>query len=658
MKRIQSIIVLILLPLFVFSQAEEEEEKKADKYYQDYSFDEAIDEYNKIDDLSVAGMRKLAECYKNRNQFSEAEAVYAKVVNTSSPTTSDYYNYILMLKNNGKYKDVKTWYEKLKEEAPNDLRVKNFFETESKFQSFLKPSSKYKVSNLKMNSGAQDFGAAFYKNQLTFTSSRKGFNPFRSKYNWNKKPFLDIYVADMEPNHEVSNIHYWNKKTNKKWHQGPISFTKDGNFAAFTRNNYTDSIPQDGIVRLQIFFTHVENGEWTEPEPFYLNSSTYSVGHPSLSKDGNTMYFVSDMPGGYGGSDIYVATKAPGTNSWGKPVNLGDKINTEANELFPFYEDKTGLLFFSSNGLNGLGGLDVYVSFKTPSGFYEVQNLGAPINTRYDDFAYIIAENHKYGYLSSNRPEGEGDDDIYKFTYSGEFKQIQPPPSKKPVEAKTDTFTGFAYRLIVLNKDSHKPISNADIKLGDFEQTTDSAGFTSRTFLNQIDYKVAVNAVGYKQKHLRVTVPTFRNGYVLTDTVFLEPNLNKKILLKNIYYDYDKSDILSESSVELDKLVTFMKDNPKLHVELSSHTDSRGSDSYNMTLSEERAKSAVNYIVLHGVDSLRITAKGYGETRLVNGCANGVPCTEKQHRQNRRTEVFITGGYGKAQDVQQEKGKR
>ncbi|MDR3706092.1 MAG: OmpA family protein [Paludibacteraceae bacterium] len=654
MKRIQTLIALLILPLLVFSQSEEE--KKADKYYQDYSFYEAINKYTQIDDLTVEGLRNLAECYKNTNQFLDAESIYAKVVNSPSPTVADYYNYILMLKNNGKYKDVKKWYEKLQEESPEDLRAKNFFSTDSVFQSLLKPNRKYKISDLKMNSGAQDFGASFYKNQLTFTSSRKGFNPFRSKYNWNKKPFLDIYVADIEPNYEISNIRYWNKKTNKKWHQGPISFAKDGNFAAYTRNNYTDTIPKDGIVRLQLFFIHFENGEWTEPEPFYLNSSTYSVGHPSLSKDGNTMYFVSDMPGGYGGSDIYVVTKAPGSNSWGKPVNLGDKINTEANELFPFYEDKGGLLFFSSNGLNGLGGLDVYVATKTPRGFENIQNLGAPINTRYDDFSYIIAENHKYGYLSSNRTSGKGDDDIYKFTFSGDFKQTIPSP--KPIPVKTDTFKGFSYRLYVFNKESHKPIFNADVKLGDFKQTTDGAGFTSRTIVNAIDYKVAVSAVGYKDKHLRVTVPTFRDGYVMTDTVFLEPNLNKKILLKNIYYDYDKSDILSESSVELDKLVTFMKDNPKLQVELSSHTDSRGSDSYNMTLSEGRAKSAVNYIVHHGVDALRITAKGYGETRLVNGCANGVKCTEAQHRQNRRTEVFITGGYGKAQDIEQVKGKR
>jgi len=658
MKRIRSIISLFLFSLLAFSQSEKE--KEADKYYREYSFDKAIDKYNDVNNLSIEGLRKLAESYHSINKFAEAKAVYAKIVNDTSATCNDYYNYILLLKADGKYAETPKWYKKIKEKNAHDLRAKNFFDTESEFQSLLKPGTKYKISDLKINTKSQDFGTAFYKNKIAFTSSRKGFNPFRRNYNWNKKPFLDIYVADVAANHEIENISYWNKKISEKWHQGPISFAEDGTFAAFTRNNYTDSIPKDGVVRLQIFFTRFEDKDWTEPEPFYLNNPAYSVGHPALSKDGNTLYFVSDMPGGYGGSDIYVVTKEPGSGRWGKPVNLGDKINTEANELFPFYEDKSGLLFFSSNGLNGLGGLDVYVATKTPQGFENIQNVGEPINTPYDDFAYIIAEDLKYGYFSSNRPKGKGDDDIYKFTYSGEFKKMVPPPppvvveQKRPVKAETNK--SFTYKLYVLNKDSHQAISKADIKLGDLAEVTDNTGMISHTFTQAIDYKVVINAVGYKQKHLRVSVQTFRDGYLLTDTILMEANVNKKIVLKNIYYDFNKSDILPESSVELDKVVNFLHDNPTLQVELSSHTDSRGSDEYNMTLSEERAKSAVNYIIGKGIDTQRIAAKGYGETQLINGCSNGVPCTEEEHRRNRRTEIFISG-YGKAQEVKQLKGK-
>ncbi|MDR3706049.1 MAG: OmpA family protein [Paludibacteraceae bacterium] len=661
MKRIRSIIPLFLFSLLAFSQSEKE--KEADKYYREYSFDKAIDKYNEVKELSVEGLRKLAESYHSINKFAEAKAIYAKIVNDPLATTNDYYNYILLLKADGKYAETKKWYEKIKEKAPNDLRAKNFFDTEPKFQSMLKASNKYSISDLRINTQDQDFGPAFYKDKIAFTSSRKEFKLFQKNYNWNKKPFLDIYVADQSANHELENINYWNKKISEKWHQGPICFAENGTFAAFTRNDVADGVPADGIVRLQLFFSRFENGEWTDPEPFYLNNpASYSVGHPSLSKDGNTLYFVSDMPGGYGGSDIYVVTKESGNSSWGKPVNLGNKINTEANELFPFYEDKSGLLFFSSNGLNGLGGLDVYVATKTPRGFENIQNVGAPINTPYDDFAYIIAENFKYGYFSSNRPEGKGDDDIYAFTYTGEFKKSVPPPPPPPIIIeqkilpKTEYAQSFTYKLYVLNKDSHQPISNADIKLGDLSLVSDNTGMISHTFNQAIDYKVAINTVGYKQKHLRVNVSTFRNGYVLTDTILMEANVLKKIELKNIYYDYDKANILPESSVELDKVVTFLHDNPKLQVELGSHTDSRGSDEYNLKLSEERAKSAVDYIIGKGIDAQRITGKGYGETQLINGCSNGVPCSEKEHRRNRRTEIFISG-YGKASDVKQIKGK-
>lgn len=659
MKRIlNTLIALSALPILAFSQTNEE--KKADKYYQLYSFDKAIDKYKNISNLDVDGLRKLAQSYHNRGQFKEAQATYAQFIETPSANVNDYYNYILLLKVDGKYTEVKKWYEKIKEKAPNDLRAKNFFATQATFPATLQPNSEYRIGNLEMNSADQDFGPSFYKNKVTFTSTRKGFNPFRNKYNWNNKPFLDIYVADASKNHELYNIQYWNKKVNKKWHQGPICFAKKGTFAAFTRNNYSDPLPEDDVVRLQLFFSTLEKGQWSEPEPFYLNSSEYSVGHASLTEDGNTMYFVSDMPGGYGGSDIYVVSKLPGTNNWGKPVNLGNKINTEANELFPFYDEKSGILFFASNGLNGLGGLDVYLSYKTPTGFDTPQNIGSPINSTFDDFSFILSGSQKYGYFSSNRPEGKGDDDIYKFIFTGEYKGKEPPPStaekKRTVLPETPAFKGFTYRIYVLNKETRKPI-RAEVKIADLSLITNAEGMASHTYTHAIDYKVVASAVGYKSVPLRVTVGTFRDGYVMTDTVLLAANLNQRIVLKNIYYDYDKANILPESSVELDKLVLFMNDNPKLQVELSSHTDSRGSDAYNLQLSEERAKSAVNYIVSKGVDAARITAKGYGETRLVNGCSNGVPCSEKQHRQNRRTEVFITG-YGKAQDVEQEKGKQ
>jgi outer membrane protein OmpA-like peptidoglycan-associated protein len=357
------------------------------------------------------------------------------------------------------------------------------------------------------------------------------------------------------------------------------------------------------------------------------------------------MFFVSDMPGGYGGTDIYFVKKV-GKDKWSEPINLGDKVNTEGNEMFPYYEERSGLLFFASNGRAGLGGLDVFVAVKTPKGFDMVENVGAPINSKWDDFAYIIDKKLKNGYFSSNRPTGKGGDDIYSFKFSGEFKKYVPK----------DSIFNYTYRLFVLNEETKQPIPKAKVMLDVVPTETNKEGMVSAKFDANTTFDAVINATGYVEKVKHVDIKNPQNSAVITDTVYLSIDKNRRIVLKNIYYDFDKWDILPESAVELDKLVDFMKQNPQLKVELSSHTDCRGSDKYNMRLSEKRAKSAVDYIVSKGVDVSRITAVGYGETRPVNKCVNGVQCSEQEHRQNRRTEVYIQD-YGRAEDIVQTKGK-
>jgi len=649
MKNILSIL-LLLSSLTVFSQ--EDKEKKADDFFQIYYFDKAIDKYSRIDSLSLEGQRKLAESYYNRFEFVEAEKAYAKFIDSSAATLDDYFKYVLILKANGKYDEANKWMQEIKTKKEDDLRVKSFLETKPVFDSLLVENSKYKITNLAMNTEDEDFGTSYFKDQIVFASTRSGSKPILRKYNWNREPFLDMFVADKDTANELIKLKYLNKKYNQKWHEGPASFNKKGTFMAYTRNNYGE-IAADGVVRLQIYFSEYAKGEWSDPEPFYLNSKDYSVGHPALTRNGRIMFFVSDMPGGYGGTDIYMVSKISKTK-WGKPVNLGPKINTEGNEMFPFFQDKNSLLFFSSNGLDGLGGLDVYVAHATPTGFVDVKNLGVPINSKSDDFAYIIDDKLKTGYFSSNRPGGKGGDDIYKFAYTGDYK-------RKVVVDTThviikDTVVNYIYDLLVLNETSNKPISNADVKIGKIIDITDSLGKVSAEFNIADTFKVVVNAVGYKEKEKFVSLEKSLSDKVVNDTIKLEVNMDEHIVLKNIYYDFDKSNILPESKVELNKLVKFMEDNPNLHVELSSHTDSRGSDSYNIKLSQRRAESAVRYVVSMGISKYRITAKGYGERRLVNRCSDGVPCTEAEHRQNRRTEIYIQG-FGKALDIQQTKGK-
>ncbi len=644
------IILLLFSPLFLFSQSKKE--KRAEKYYDKYNYDKAIDSYEGIDRLTVEELRNLAKSYRNRHKYIEAEYVYKRFIDLPAATIDDYYNYALLLKTNNKYGQVKKWMEKIREKKPDDLRAKNYFETEDKAASWQKKNKDYQIENLDFNNENSDFGAVFYKNNtVVFTSTRKGSRPFLTReYTWNKKSFLSIFEADLDKDKQFKKIRFWDKKLNQKWHEGPISFSNNYTFAAFNRNNYSDSIV-DNTIRLEIFFARWEDGKWSEPEPFYLNNPAYSVGHPALSEDGRTLFFVSDMPGGYGCSDIYYVEKNA-DGSWGKAVNAGIEINTEFNEEFPYFDSANSLLFFASDGRAGLGGLDIFVTPKAPCCFKfdKPENIGAPVNSRYDDFSFVIDKNRKHGFFSSNRPTGEGDDDIYRFIFNGNYKKLEfvSPPATDP--AKQEKI--LDYHLLVLNEMSKQPIEKATVTLGSTRLETDSTGMVAKKLKSSV--LATVDAIGYIQAKKMVYMDSV--SAVKTDTVQLAVATNQQIVLKNIYYDFDKSDILPESATELDKLVRFMKDNPTMKVELGSHTDSRGSDTYNILLSQARAQSAVNYIISKGVNPDNITAKGYGETRPRNRCTNGVPCSEPEHRENRRTEIFISG-YGAAEHTEQTKGK-
>lgn len=619
--------------------------KRADKAYDNYSFDNAAKRLSKQKNLSVEEQRKLAESLYNLNKYEDAAKAYESFVFTNDATTKDLFTYSLLLKTLGRYNEVSRYMERIQKTNNNDLRAKSFFQTQSTFNNLLKNDERYIIDTLDFNNDNDDFGTAFSKDGITFASTRTKNEITLRRYNWNRKPYLNILYADVNGDGQFSHIRILNRKFSKKWHEGPASFSGEDTLMAFTRNNYV-SKATDGVVRLQIYFSHKQtDGKWSEPEPFYLNSADYSVGHPWLSTNGDTLYFASDMPGGIGGSDIYYCQRSQ-NGQWGIPHNVGKKVNTEGNELFPFVDEANKRLYFASNGLSGLGGLDIFVADYKNGEFTTPRNIGAPINSPYDDFAYIINSSNSFGFFSSNRPSGKGGDDIYHFLFR-KGKQKEQEQKRK----------SYKYKVLVLNAETNNPIESADIKLGNaINMQTDSKGWCSHSFNSKINFDVNVSAVGYQEKSYKLNLDNnFENDSVKRDTVRLE--IGRRIILYNIYYDFDKSDILPESEVALDMVVRFMNDNPNVKIELGSHTDSRGSDIYNMGLSERRARSAVNYLISQGIAADRITAKGYGETQLLNKCDDGVDCTEEEHRQNRRTEITITK-YGKAEYIKQTKGKR
>lgn len=401
----------------VFSQEKSNREIKGDKYYTVYSFEKAIRLYTRVSQLSLDGQRRLAESYYNIGLKDKSEQIYSEILSSSGRLLDeDYYNYSKVLRSNGKYYESEMWMNKFSELRPDDIRVKDYLLNKDAFNNLLMDQGYYKIAALKINSEALDFGTSYYNDKIVYASTNESGKLISRKYNWTGKPFWDLYVSEIE-NGQLNKPGRFDRKLNDKLHDGPASFSKKGTYMAITRNHYNDK-SKDKVVELQIHFCDLVDGNWSKPLPFYLNNEGYSVGQPCLTEDGNTMYFTSDMPGGYGKTDIYKISK-DNSGEWGKPFNLGENVNTEGDEVFPFFEESRNILFFSSNGRLGLGGLDLFVSYSNKDKYSRAYNVGFPLNTRDDDFAAIVDFKKNNGYFSSDRSGGEGGDDLYAFTFKG-----------------------------------------------------------------------------------------------------------------------------------------------------------------------------------------------------------------------------------------------
>lgn len=643
----------IYIPLILFigigfnasAQKKSTKEKRGDKYAFSYSFDKAIDSYTRTKNLSVEGQRHLAETYRHMGKNAEAEAAYALLVSKPEGVLpEDHYNYAMVLKTNSKYDESNKEMDKFKDLKPEDLRVKDYAANKGELSNLSKDDGKYKIVHMDFNTDAEDFGTCYYNNKIVFASS--GANPKLNakKYNWNGKPFLNMYVSEVE-NGQMKTAEIFDKGLDGKMHDGPASFSKDGNFMAFTRNNY-DLKRKDRIVRVQICFSNFKDGKWSKPEDFILNNKEYSVGHPSLSANGNTMYFTSDMPGGFGGADIYRVSKDE-KGAWGKAENLGDKINTEGDELFPFYEEKNGVLFFSSNGRFGLGGLDIFICTVNGSKLGRVHNAGVPLNSQYDDFSAISNDQLSNGYFSSNRSGGSGDDDIYTVDYLklDIGKKIEGFAKEKNENVIPKTYiTLFDDKDIVLDT-----LTTNDDGAYTFLVDSDKNFKLTGNKLNYIEGNTVANTFG-KEFIVKADVILLKKEEIVEKIIVAEknkeqPDLGKILELSPIYFDLDKFNIRQDAAVELGKIVTVMNGFPEMIVELGGYTDCRASEGYNQVLSDKRAKASADYIKKRISSPDRIYGKGYGETKLISGCAcEGTlisNCSEDEFQKDRRTEFII-----------------
>lgn len=651
----RSLIIIISLCIAASTSAfafeKSSKEISGDKFYFIYAFDKAISSYKGAKELSTEGKRRLAKSYFNMEEYVKSELAYSVLVNaTEGNVSEDFYNYAMILKCNGKYDESNKWMEKFKELKPEDLRVKDYSLNKMSLNALQNDDGKYKIENLKFNSNAEDFGTAYYKNSLVFSSSRSNAKMIARKSNWTGKPYLDVYVSEID-GAQLKNPKIFSKTFDGKMHDGPVSFSSDGNYAAFTKNNY-DLTKKDKVVKLEIFFSSYVDGKWSTPESFYLNNNDYTVEHPCLSANGNTMYFSSDMPGGFGGEDIYRVTKET-KGTWGKAENMGNKINTEGDEVFPFFEENNEVLLFASNGHFGLGGLDIFICPVNGSKVGTPYNAGSPLNTQYDDYAAIVNTKTNKGYFSSDRVGGKGDDDIYAFDLLKPFnigRKIQGIAKDKNDKAIPNTFitlySGENKVLDTVTTNSDGAFSflvDADKK---FELTGKKEKYAEgKTFTNTSEKEFVVKADVVLLSKEEAIAKKIEVGADLGKILELKPVFNGDLNAETVYFDLDKYNIRPDAVIELDKIIKIMNEYPNLVVELGSYSDCRASKEYNQTLSDHRAKVSAWYIKSRITKPERIFGKGYGETKPVNGCScEGTVvsnCSDDEHQKNRRTEFII-----------------
>ena len=635
MKTLQIIFLgLFLVSSSLFSQTVKQ--KRAERQFNSFSFVKAIDTYEKLIDTSFNkhyAMRKLGDAYIMLRQPEKALKIYKEVVKQEN-VPSEYYLYFAQaLRATGNYQASKKWMKKYKEAGnEEDSRVKSFFKNEDLASAIFNASEKNTIQKLEINTKYNEFGAVEWNDNIVFSSSRDEGVSVKRLYSWDKQPMLDLYQVSKEGG-SVESTTPISGSVNSIHHEGPATFNSDGSKMYFSRNNYHESkkiSDQSGIMHVGIYSAELVNGNWENIKPTNLNNPNYIVYHPALSSDSKKLYFASDMPGGKGGTDIYVSDVME-DGTLGAPVNLGSVINTEGNEAFPFIYNEEDLLYFSSDGHVGLGLMDVFVAVKDENNkIVNVINLGEPINSKKDDIAYYLSEDGFKGFISSNRKGGKGGDDIYAFT--------RIPPL---------TLRGNIYDEV-----NNEPVVGAKVLLTR-ENGEELAYFITKedgAYQHIIPRGEKFVLKGSKEKYQDVAKNFSSFGLEKQKEVIVDLNIAMKPIedvviladLEIIYFDLDKYNIRPDAAVELDKVVALMNKYPEMVIRLESHTDSRAPDKYNMILSQNRAKSTYDYIISEGINPERITEyKGFGESQLVNKCKNVVRCSEEEHQLNRLTEFII-----------------
>ncbi|WP_347051950.1 OmpA family protein [Flavobacterium olei] len=641
----RKLYILCLILSVTFSFAQKTNLKKADALFKNYSYLDASKAYEEIlqniKNPSAQTLKNAADSYYFISDSRNALKWYKKLYQVQGNNLTDIYylRYIQSMKAVMDYDEADKITREYLEKKGDKKEVSRYVAQKKYMDSVAKAKPLYTIKNLDINTSKSDFGATFFKDNIVFTSARDTTSFSDKLYTWNNQPFLNLYFAERNPaDGSLFNETVFLPNVMTKYHEATASFDSQGKIIYYSTNIVKKNklvVDEAKVNNFQIIKGSIVDNKLENPQKVFFDSDEYSVGHPALSDDGQWLFFASDMPGGYGETDLYVVKiAADGTMS--SPKNLGPNINTIGNEVFPFFQN--GILYFSSDGHYGWGDLDVYESkFLADGNFSSPKNLGAPINSNKDDFSFIIDKANTNGYFSSNGAGGKGDDDIYSFVKG------------KPV--CNQSISGIA-----IDHKTKKPLPEVTIMA--YNSFSEVLGETKTNFEGKYAIEVPCNKVvkmiaakiNYSSDDKTVET-TKENGGEVRDVNFELSNYDDLVVKKKgvekvdvnpIYFDYDKYDITPKAIEELSKVVFIMQKFPNIRIKIEAHTDSRGKDAYNLKLSDNRAKSTRDYVLSQGIDASRIeSAIGYGETRLINKCKNGVKCTDEEHVLNRRSDFII-----------------
>lgn len=661
MKRVifRNIKTLFVFLLCVSSFAQNTKTAKyGDLLFEHLSFSDAIKSYEaaiKRGETSQEVYRNLADAYYNNGMYKDANKWYSKILSSSEENSefvsSDiYFKYVQTLKSESNYEEADKIMDLMSTKFKEDLRVKLYLADKSYLKNLKANPGAFTATLIeRVNTTYSEYGAAMYKGHIIFASSQNRADHYPGIHSWTNDPFTKLYAAPVYIDGYVGDSKPFSKSIEGKLNESTPTFSLDGQTMYFSSNNRESLKKQDGIIKVELYKATLDSKKkWSNIERLPFNIPSSSTAHPAISPDGKWLYFVSDRAGSYGQSDLYRVKILDG-GGFGTPENLGDKINTEGRESFPFISTNN-ILYFASDGRPGFGGLDIYgVKINEDGTFGDVINLGDSVNSSYDDFAFYLDPNCKFGFMTSNRPGGIGKDDLY---FVREIDGIE--------MELYQSIKGKVYDIL-----SSKPIESAKVTLYDNnhkkveEIITDESGMYE--FVDKvcsISYTVGVDKSGYNTIELGLPALNKSNGAELDFgieggrgasiddlipgvQIKVGDDLFKVLKLDAIYFDLGKYYIRPDAEKELYKILEVLRKYPTMRVDIRSHTDVSGSDGFNYLLSQRRAESTVNWLVARGINRSRLTGRGFGSSMLVNECYKGVPCPAYKHQENRRSEFVV-----------------